>query len=265
MAQPLQPSTVSIITVCFNSSATIRETIESVLSQDYASIEYIIVDGGSTDGTLAIIGEYRDRIQTVVSEPDRGIYDAMNKGLGLATGAIVGMLNSDDFYVDSHVVTELVGALEQAGVDAVFADLLYVDKVDTARVLRYYDSSRWKPSRFRFGWMPAHPTLLVKRERYADCGLFSLDYRIAADFEMLVRLFHRNRASYVHVGRPVVKMRAGGISTRGLRHSWIINREIVRACRANGIWTTLPLVLLKIPVKLLGLLYRDGSRMVAGR
>lgn len=265
MAQPLQPSKVSIITVCFNSSATIRETIESVLSQDYSAIEYIIVDGGSTDGTVAIIQEYRDRIQAFVSEPDRGIYDAMNKGIRLATGAIVGMLNSDDIYVDSHVVTELVGAMEQADVDAVFADLLYVDKVDTARVRRYYDSSRWKPSRFRFGWMPAHPTLLIKRERYAGCGLFSLDYRIAADFEMLVRLFHRDRATYTHVGRPVVKMRAGGISTRGLRHSWIINREIVRACRANGIWTTLPLVLLKTPAKLLGLLYRAGTGMAAGR
>jgi glycosyltransferase involved in cell wall biosynthesis len=265
MAQPPQPSTVSIITVCFNSSETIRETIESVLSQDYADIEYIIVDGGSTDGTVEIIGEYRDRIQAFVSEPDRGIYDAMNKGMRLARGAIVGMLNSDDVYVDPHVVTELIAALEQADVDAVFADLLYVDKFDRARVRRYYDSSGWNPDRFRYGWMPAHPTLFVKRERYARCGPFSLDYRIAADFELLVRLFHRDRATYIYLSRPVVMMRAGGVSTRGLRQNWIINREIVRACRTNGIWTTLPLVLLKVPAKLMGLLYRNGSRAAAGR
>jgi len=264
MAQPKQPS-VSIITVCFNSSRTIRDAIESVLSQDYSAIEYIIVDGGSTDGTVDIIQEYRDRIRTFVSEPDRGIFDAMNKGICLATGDIVGMLNSDDFYVDSRVVTDLVGAMERAGVDAVFADLVYVDRLNAGRIRRYYDSSRWNPSRFRFGWMPAHPTLFVKRECYRRCGLFSLDYRIAADFEILVRLFYRAGATYTHVERPVVKMRAGGMSTRGLRHSWIINREIVRACRANGIWTTLPLVLLKIPVKLLGLLCRNRHRTFAER
>lgn len=265
MARPPQPSTVSIITVCFNSSATIRETIESVLSQDYANIEYIIVDGGSTDGTLEIIGEYRDRIQTVISEPDRGIYDAMNKGLRVARGAVVGVLNSDDLYADSHVVTELIGALQQADVDAVFADLVYVDQLDKSRVRRYYDSSRWSPERFRFGWMPAHPTLFVKRERYARCGPFSLDYQIAADFEMLVRLFHRDRTTYTYLNRPVVMMRVGGVSTRGLRQNLIINMEIVRACRANGIWTTLPLVLLKVPAKLLGLRWRNGSRVAAGR
>jgi len=258
MTQPIQPSKVSIITVCFNSCRTIRDTIESVLAQDYGAIEYIIVDGGSTDGTLEVIQEYRERISTLVSEPDRGIYDAMNKGIDLATGEIVGMLNSDDFYIDEKVVTDLVGAMRRDGVEAVFADLIYVDKLDVGRVRRYYDSSRWTPGRFRFGWMPAHPTFFVKRECYLRCGRFSLAYRIAADFEMLVRLLHRGGVTYSYVARPVVKMRAGGTSTRGLRHSWIMNREIVRACRANGIWTTLPLVLLKIPAKLHGVLFRNG-------
>jgi glycosyltransferase involved in cell wall biosynthesis len=264
MTQPSQAAKVSIITVCFNSSRTIRDAIESVLSQDYSPIEYIVVDGGSTDGTAEIIRQYGSRIRTFVCEPDKGIYDAMNKGIGLATGEIVGFLNSDDFYIDSHVVTDLVGAMERNSVDAVFADLIYVDKSDVGRIRRYYDSSRWNPKRFRFGWMPAHPTLLVKRECYVRCGLFSLGYQIAADFEMLVRLFHRGRATYTYVRRPVVKMRAGGTSTRGFRHSWIINREIVRACRANGIWTALPLVLLKLPFKLQEVLFRNGSRMRAG-
>jgi glycosyltransferase involved in cell wall biosynthesis len=263
MTQSIQPPTVSIITVSFNSSRTIRDTIESVLSQDYGAIEYIIIDGRSTDGTIEIIREYGDSIRTFVSEADGGIYDAMNKGLRLATGDIVGMLNSDDIYVDSHVVTDMMGAMQRAGADAVFADLLYVDRSDLGRIRRYYDSSRWNPSRFRFGWMPAHPTLFVKRKLYIRCGLFSLDYRIAADFEMLVRLFHRGAASYTYVRRPVVKMRTGGLSTRGLRHSWIINTEIVKACRAHGIRTTLPLVLLKVPVKLLGLLYRLWPRRLA--
>lgn len=251
LAQARIQPTVSIITVCFNSAKTIRETIDSVLLQDYPTIQYIIVDGGSVDGTVDIVREYEERIDVFISEPDRGIYDAMNKGIRAATGEVVGMLNSDDIYADPHVVSELMRALCEQDVEAVFADLVYVDQTDTSRVRRYYDSGRWRPSRFRFGWMPAHPTFFIKRQWYVRYGLFSLDYRVAADFEMLVRLLHTGRASYAHVGRPIVRMRVGGISTSGLRHRLLHNREIVRACRANGIWTTLPLVLLKIPAKLL--------------
>lgn len=225
--------------------------MESVLSQDYPAIQYIVIDGGSIDGTVELVEQYKEKISVFVSEPDRGIYDAMNKGIRLATGSIVGMLNSDDFYSDSHVVSDLIKAMANADVDAVFADLVYVDRSDSKRVRRYYDSSRWNPRLFRFGWMPAHPTFFIKREWYARYGLFSLDYHIAADFEMLVRLLHRGGATYTHVRRPVVRMRAGGMSTRGLKQSWVLNREIVKACRANGIWTTLPLVLLKIPAKVM--------------
>jgi glycosyltransferase involved in cell wall biosynthesis len=242
---------VSIITVCFNSVATIRDAIESVLSQDYPGIEYIVIDGGSTDGTDDVVRSYGSRIGTFVCERDRGIYDAMNKGLALAHGEVVGMLNSDDLYSDSRVVSVLMAALQSARVDAVFADLVYVDPADMARVVRYYDSGRWSPARFRYGLMPAHPTFFVKREMYERVGRFSLDYHIAADYEMLVRILYGARASYVHVPRAVVRMRTGGISTRGVRQSWLLNREIVRACRANGLWTALPLVLLKIPLKLL--------------
>ena len=245
------PPTVSIVTVCFNSGKTIRDTIESVLGQDYRALQYIIVDGGSTDSTLQIIEEYRERIAVVISEPDRGIYDALNKGIRAATGDVVGALNSDDFYADTHVVSELMKAMHDAGAEAVFADMVYVDRFDTARVRRYYNSGSWRPSRFRFGWMPAHPTFFIRREWYTRYGLFSLDYRIAADFELLVRLLYRGRARFAYLPRPVVRMRMGGLSTSGLRHSWLLNREIVRACRANGVWTALPLVLLKIPAKLL--------------
>jgi glycosyltransferase involved in cell wall biosynthesis len=263
-AQSGQPSPrsprVSIITVCFNSARTIRDAIESVLSQDYPDIEHVVIDGGSVDGTVQMLEEYRDRIAVLVSEPDRGIYDAMNKGLRLATGDVIGLLNSDDFYTDAAVVSDLVATMIGADAQAVFADLIYVDPSDVRRVRRYYDSGEWHPSKFRFGWMPAHPTLFVRSECYARAGLFSMDYQIAADFEMLVRLFHREAISYAYLDRPVVKMRVGGASMWGLRRSWRINREIVRACRANGIWTAMPLVLLKMPAKLMSVLMPGKRR-----
>jgi glycosyltransferase involved in cell wall biosynthesis len=249
---------VSIITVCFNSVATIRDAIESVLSQDYPGIEYIVIDGGSTDGTCEIVRGYGSRIDVFLSEKDRGIYDAMNKGIARAHGDVVGMLNSDDVYADSHAVSILMAAMVAAHTDSVFADLVFVDPRDVSKVVRYYNSGRWSPQRFRYGWMPAHPTFFVKREVYGRVGPFSLNYRIAADYEMLVRILYGARASYTHVPRPLVRMRTGGISTRGLRQSWILNCEIVRACRANGLWTALPIVLLKIPSKMLEFVRRPG-------
>lgn len=242
---------VSIITVSFNSAATVRNTIESVLAQDYSNIEYIFVDGGSSDGTMDIVREYEERIDTVISEPDKGIYDAMNKGIHLATGDVVGLLNSDDFYVDETCVRQLIGRMEAEGKDTVFADLVMVDSKDTNRVVRYYDSGAFHPARLRYGWMPAHPTFMVKRSLYKKCGYFSLDYRIAADFEMVARLLYAEGASYTYLPMVVIKMRAGGVSTCGLKSSWLLNNEIVRACRANGIATSLALVMLKIPAKLM--------------
>lgn len=258
-----QSPKVSIITVCFNSATTIRDTIESVLRQDYSLIEYIIVDGKSSDSTMEIVDGYRDKIATVISEPDRGIYDAMNKGILRATGDIVGFLNSDDFYIDAHVVSELVAAMRRASSDAVFADLVYVDRRNAKHVTRYYDSSGWTPRKFRFGWMPAHPTFFVRQEWYARHGLFSLEYKIASDFEMLVRLLYKGKATYAYVSRPVVAMRSGGTSTRNLRQRLALNREIVRACRVNGIWTTLLLVLLKTPAKILEILVRRRRDQLA--
>lgn len=243
--------TVSIVTVSFYSAATIRDTIESVLGQDYPAIEYIVVDGGSADGTVDIVREYGDRIARVISGPDRGIYDAMNKGIRAATGDLVGTLNSDDFYADPTCIRQLVTRLEEAEADCVFADLVMVDPVDTDRIVRYYDSRTFRLARLRYGWMPAHPTFVVKRTLYNRYGGYSLDYRIAADFEMMVRLLYRARASYAHLPAVVIKMRVGGVSTRGLGARWLLNREIVKACRANGLNTSLPRVLMKIPAKLM--------------
>ncbi len=245
---------VSIITVCFNGEATIRDTIDSVLAQNYPRIEYIIVDGASKDGTLGIVKEYGDKIDIVISEPDKGIYDAMNKGIRAASGDVIGILNSDDFYIDDSAVTQLINCMEGAGTDTVYADLFMVDRKNTERVVRYYDSSTFHLERLRYGWMPAHPTFIVKRELYHTSGGFSLNYSIAADFEMVVRLLYVAGASYAYLPAVVIKMRVGGASTRGLKSSWVLNREIVRACRANGLKTSLPRVLLKVPAKLLGYL-----------
>jgi len=258
----LTETRVSIITVSLNSAATIRDTIESVLEQDYPHTEYIVVDGGSTDSTISIVREYGDRIDSTISEPDRGIYDAMNKGIAAATGDIVGFLNSDDIYAGTDSLRLLVGRLEEAASDCVFADLVVVSREDMGRVLRYYRSGSFSPSRLRYGWMPAHPTLLVKRAVYKQYGDYRTDYEIASDFEMVARLLYRAGVSYAYLPRVAVRMRAGGLSTRSLRSSWILNREIVRACRANGIETSLPRVLLKTPAKLMERIIRPGAKMM---
>jgi glycosyltransferase involved in cell wall biosynthesis len=250
---------VSIITVCFNSAATIRDTIESVRAQNYPSVEYIIVDGGSTDGTLDIIKEYGDSISILISEPDNGIYDAMNKGIRAATGDVVATLNSDDFYVDSSSVQRLVACMEMSDSETVFADLVLIDPDDTEKTIRYYDSSRFHPKKLKYGWMPAHPTFLAKRVLFDEWGLYSLDYHIAADFEMIVRLLHRAKVSYAYLPEVAVKMRTGGVSTANFRNSWVLNNEIVRACRENGLETSLPRVLMKIPAKLFEYVRRPKS------
>ena len=250
---------VSIVTVCFNSAETIRDTIESVLAQNYSHIEYIIVDGGSTDGTLEIIKEYRDSVSVLINEPDQGIYDAMNKGIQAASGDVVATLNSDDFYADELSVQKLVSCMENAGTETVFADLVLVSPNDKEKIIRYYNSSHFSPEKLRYGWMPAHPTFLAKRALFDKWGPYSLNYRISADFEMMVRLLYKAKVSYAYLPEVVVKMRAGGVSTSGLRNSWTLNNEIVRACRENGLKTSLFRVLMKIPAKLLEYIRRPKS------
>jgi glycosyltransferase involved in cell wall biosynthesis len=228
---------VSIITVSYNSDEYIRNAIESVLSQDYKNIEYIIIDGGSADGTKDIVLSFNDRISCFISEKDDGIYDAMNKGISLATGDIIGLLNADDFYIDNQVISQIVRTFETHRVDSVFADIIYIDHKDFNHVIRYYDSSHFRPEKFAFGWMPAHPSFFVKKEIYRNSGLFKLDYQIAADFELLARFIYRDNISYKYIDKALVKMRKGGISTKNLYSNWILNKEIIRACRENRIKT----------------------------
>ncbi len=246
---------VSVITVCYNSADTIRDTIESVISQTYPNIEYIVIDGASKDKTIDIVREYEDQIAIVRSEPDKGIYDAMNKGIELATGEIIGILNSDDFYEYPEAVSEIVATFQaHPESDLVFGDVVFVRPENLKRVTRLYRSDRFKPWKLRFGWMPPHPATFIKKSAYQEAGPYSLEYRIAADYEMLVRLFivHKKKAS--RINKTIVRMRSGGASTSGIESSVKLNSEIVRACKSNGMYSNIFFVLSKVPFKLLELL-----------
>jgi glycosyltransferase involved in cell wall biosynthesis len=245
---------VSVITVVYNNSATIQWAIDSVLSQDYVNIEHIIVDGASTDGTTEIIGSYGNTIAQFISEPDCGIYDAMNKGLKLATGDIIGILNSDDFYINNSVVSDIVREFYNTNADIVYGDLFYVTPDNLNKVVRYYSSAKCNPDGFAWGWMPAHPTCFVKKAVYEKYGDFKTDYKIAADYEIMTRFIARYRLPYSYMPKVMVKMRTGGVSTRNLQNNWILNREIVRACSENGINTNMLKVMSKYFTKIFQLL-----------
>jgi glycosyltransferase involved in cell wall biosynthesis len=244
---------ISIITVVWNNKKTIKDAIDSVLSQTYKDIEYILVDGASSDGTIEIIKSYEKKINKFISEPDKGIYDAMNKGINLATGNIIGILNSDDFYIDKYVVEKVAKEFEEKKVSSVYADLIYVKPENLEKSIRYYDSSHFKPDKFPYGWMPAHPTFFVKKEIYDKYGVFKTDYKIAADYELLTRFIGKYKISYSYIKEPIVKMRIGGASTSGIKSNYILNKEIIRACRENDIYTNWLMVLSKYPKKILGL------------
>jgi len=228
---------ITIITVSYNSVAHIEDAINSVANQDYGNIEHIVIDGNSTDGTLQILEKYSNKFGYWISEPDHGIYDAMNKGIKNATGDIIGILNSDDFYSDDHVISKIAEAFSNKKIEAVFGDLIFVDPNDLDRTVRTYSSKKWHPDRFAKGYMPAHPTFFVRSEFYKKYGLFETDYEIAADFEMLIRLLYVHKLNYSYLPMKMVKMRMGGVSSNGIKSNIILNNEIIRACRKHGIKT----------------------------
>ena len=245
---------ISIITVVYNNKDTIKDAMNSVLLQEYDDLEYIIVDGASTDGSAEAIKEaikkYPERSIKFISEKDNGIYDAMNKGIGLATGDMIGMLNSDDFYINNDVISTVVNEFMTKNVDSVFADLVYVRADDLNKIVRYYSSAGFYPKKMAYGWMPAHPTFFVKKEIYERYGLYKTDYQIAADYELIARFLVKNKVSYSYIPKVLVKMRTGGVSTRNLKSNWILNKEILRACAENGIKTNIIKVLSKYPAKI---------------
>ena len=241
---------VTVITVVFNGAATLEHTICSVIEQAYDNVEHIIIDGGSTDATPDILRKYDDRIDYWVSERDAGIYDAMNKGIALARGDYIGMLNSDDFFASPSALEIIATRLRESKADAVFSCLDIVDPGNLDRVLRKYRISNFSPFMLRIGVMPPHPTFYCRKSCYEKAGPYRTDYRIAADFEMLVRLLLKHHITWEFIDKTTVRMRSGGLSSSGIRSSWIVNREIIRACTENGLITNMMMLALKLPIRL---------------
>lgn len=249
---------VSIVTAVRNGGAVIGGTLESVAAQDYADIEHIVVDGASTDDTLAVVRAHGRRVARVLSEPDTGVYQAFNKGLRLATGDAIAFLNAGDSYCSGDVVSRVVAAFADDPVDAVFGDLLVVDPRDETRVLRRYSSRAFRPERLAWGFMPAHPTLFLRRRVYEACGGYDPGYRIAGDYELCLRVFLGQRIRYRHLPGDLVRMPSGGLSNRGWRSKWVITREMRRACAANAVPTSLLRLSSRLPVKMLEVLRRGA-------
>ncbi len=226
----------SIITVSYNSSDTIRDTIESVRNQTYTNIEHIIVDGNSKDKTVEVIKEYSSAGNNIkwISEPDKGLYDAMNKGIQMATGDIIGILNSDDLFCDNFALEKVVNIFSKnEKLESVFTDLYYVSPNDTSKIIR-----RWitgKKKKFKYGWHPAHPTFYMKAEVYKRYGLFNLNYKLAADFEIMLRFLEKYQISSVYLPEPLVKMRLGGETNKSIKNIVLQNIECIKAFEENNI------------------------------
>ena len=280
---------ISLITACYNSVATIRTAIESVLSQKSVDVEYIVVDGGSKDGTVDIIKEYADKTLNSqlltanftfrwLSESDKGMYDAINKGIKMATGDVIGILNADDVLATDDTLARIAAAfqpskqtthhsptpslLDSSTIDCVYADIRFVREGESvealrkAKSVRYCSAAKWRPWMFRFAAMVPHPSFYVRRECFERLGGYSLDYRICADFELELRYLYLAKLKAVYLPECVVVMRMGGMSTAGWRSNMEINREDLRALRSHGIWSCLPLIYLKYLFKIWGFVFK---------
>ncbi len=229
---------ISIITATYNSEKTVRDTLESILAQTFQDIESIIVDGASKDGTMDIVREYEPRFQgrmRWICEPDKGLYDAMNKGIQMASGDIIGLLNSDDFYTSHNVLETVVRSFKNNDIDACYGDVHYVADNNLGKCIRYYSSAKFTPERMMYGYMPAHPSFYCSREIYHKYGLFDISFKIAADFEQLLRLIYIERIRIKYIPMDFVTMRMGGASTSGIRVRIKIMKEHLRGFRKNGI------------------------------
>jgi glycosyltransferase involved in cell wall biosynthesis len=226
---------ISIITVTYNSAQTLEQTILSVLSQNYSNLEYIIVDGKSTDDTLAIIEKYRDKISHFISEKDDGLYYAINKGINLATGGIIGILHADDFYTKNDVLIGIAETFKMNEADAVYADLYYVDKNNTDKIIRTWKSGSFSPNKFLWGWMPPHPTFFVKKNCYTKYGVFNTTLRSAADYEIMLRLLYKHKIKAAYLPGFIVKMRVGGQSNASIQNRVKANNEDRMAWKLNEV------------------------------
>ena len=229
---------VSIITSCYNRAATIRSAIESVLAQDYNDIEFIVVDGSSTDGSLDIIREYADRISIIISEPDHGMYEAINKGIRVATGEIIGLLHSDDFFYDNGVVGRIVERMKRTHADFLYGDGLFVNPDDTNKVVRNWIGGGYRLWKVRHGWLPLHPTCYIRRDVMTRLGLYNESYKIAADSDLLVRYLLTGGLTVTYLNEYVVRMRMGGLSTDSAKRKKMWEEDI-RVYVSHGLWPTL--------------------------
>jgi glycosyltransferase involved in cell wall biosynthesis len=241
---------ISIITGTFNSAVHIADCLKSVNNQTYNDIEHIIIDGASKDNTIYIIKNIPNRVVKIVSEPDKGIYDAMNKGIQAATGDVIGILNSDDFFTSNDVIQTIVDSFKHNDIDALYGDVHFVSPDNLSKSVRYYSSSVFKPSLFRFGFMPAHPSFYMKKECYGKYGLYALDYKIASDYDLLIRYLYKEKIKYKYLKKDFVTMRTGGVSTENFNSRVTLNKEIVRACRKYGIYTNMLMLSLKYLYKI---------------
>lgn len=227
---------ISIITITYNSEGTVEDTIRSVVDQDFPDIEYIIVDGRSTDRTVDIINRYAAHVDKFVSEKDKGLYDALNKGINLATGDVVGMLHSDDLYTDKNVISRVAQAFaKDPATNAVYADLVFVDRNDTSKVLRTWKAGEYRKDAFVKGWMPPHPTFFLKRSAYEKYGGFNLDLKLSADYELMLRMIHKHGLTIKYLPETIVMMRMGGISNTSFFVKLKANMEDKMAWKVNDL------------------------------
>ena len=242
---------VSIVTVTYNSAQTLVDAMKSVLEQTYHDIEYIIVDGASTDSTIDVIRQYEPQFKNRlkwISEKDDGIYDAMNKGIQLATGDVVGVLNSDDYFTSSDVIARMVAAFRD-GADAVYGDVHFIHDGEPNKCIRYYSSKHFRPFWLRFGFMPAHPSFYCRRGVYERAGYYKTDYAIGSDYEMMVRLFKVHHINARYIPMDFVTLRTGGASTRNVQSRLALIKDDVRSCRENGVYTNIPMICMKFLYK----------------
>lgn len=241
---------ISVITPVLNNRAFIEGCIRSVSSQTHREIEHIIVDGGSTDGTLAIIDRYKAHFARVISEKDNGIYAALNKGIQASSGEAVAILNSDDLYADNLVLAKVSGRLSRDNLDALYGDLVYVDKDNIEKIIRYWKAGPYKAGLFLKGWMPPHPAFFVKKAVYERYGYFNPDFKISADYELMLRFLHKQRISVGYLPEILVKMRAGGLSNRNFKSMLVRSYEDYRAFKINGLKVGFSTILLKKVLKI---------------
>ena len=242
---------ISVITVCYNSVRSIRRCIDSVVNQTFLNVEHIIIDGGSTDGTMDVLSEFSEHISFLASEPDSGIYNAMNKGLHHVTGDVVCFLNSDDWYKDEHVLEDVVNLFLREQCEVVFGGVSFISSRVRDKVVRAYPAKGFRPDNLRRGWMPPHPGVFCKKFIFDEIGWFNEDYKIAGDFDFILRLFLDRDVKYRVLDQAVVLMSLGGVSTSGLRSSILLNREIAKSCRDNGLKSNIFLLLSRYPLKYL--------------